>query len=169
MKYIIRLIGDGDEYEFGRYLQILVEHILLAERTEEQDLFPETIDVVNATVKFIGRMWERYTRDETKYSYEVSHVTDKVNEVLQSLSIRVSTANQLSLIKTIEGTFGGTVFLDSLIKKSKPRQLIITKRDNGLSSMRVKGIKVLKIGFSRDTPLEETIRHLFEQVRHNSF
>lgn len=165
-KFVVRLIGDGDEHRYGDYLKVLVEYMLIKDRGVQETLFPEDINVVEETVRFLGT---RSGVDNTPYTYTVDHVSDKVQSLLSSLGIKINDANKLSLMRAVESTFGETTLLRSLLKKNQQNQLVVTTNDNGLCEIRKKGFKVLQIGIGEKSTLEETIEHLYKQIKIHNF
>lgn len=166
-KTVVRFIGDVDEHLFGYYLRVLLEYIEIDKEGEQDNLFPETINIVEASEKFIETM--RGVKDTTSYTFQVDFESDKINRIIRELGVRENISNKLSLIKAIDSTFGETTLILSLLNKKVEDQIVITKRDNGLKKLKQLGYKVVVLGVGEKETLKETLDFMYQQIKTQNF
>lgn len=166
-KTVVRFIGDVDEHLFGYYLRVLLEYIEVDKEGEQDNLFPETINIVEASEKFIETM--RGVKDTTSYTFQVDFESDKINRIIRELGVRENISNKLSLIKAIDSTFGETTLILSLLNKKVEDQIVITKRDNGLKKLKQLGYKVVVLGVGEKETLKETLDFMYQQIKTQNF
>lgn len=166
-KTVVRFIGDVDEHLFGYYLRVLLEYIEIDKKGDNDTLFPESIDVVEASVEFIKTM--EGVKDTTPYTFQVDFESDKINKIIRELGVRKNISNELSLIKVIDSTFGETTLILSLLKRNFENQIVITKRDSPLKKLKQLGYKVVVLGVGEKETLRETLDFMYQQIKTQNF